>query len=582
VFVHGPVMSRLRPTSATEPPLSRLGLWVALGASMVVVLDFSIVNVALPALSTELGLPTTTAEWVVTAYALTFGGLLILGGRAADYFGHRRVLITGLGVFALASAAGGLAPDFALLVAARALQGAAAALIAPAALSTLTTTYPEGPARNRVLGYFGVTASLGFVVGLVAGGVLVDTVGWRGVFFVNVPVCVAMAIAAHTSIPTHGHAATGPRLDLAGAALAGLGMAALVYSPTLAAHDGWLSVEFVVCLLLGAALIYAFVRIERRTAHPLVPLSIFRHRSLVVGDVLTGLVGAWVASEVLVLSLYGQQVLGYSPLITGLIAVPQGIGGILRGIAGPRLLDRVGLKHFLVGNCLLAAASLALLLRTPATTHYPLLGVALLAVGFGSTNIIFGSAVAGSAGVANDEQGLASALLNATRQVGAAVGVAAMLSIVATDMTGQTNKAGMASGYRMALLVSGGLAVLGALVSLRLPAKGSVEADHQGPPTSRRRRARRRSVAAARRSGQVGGGHREPRRPDVRRQGLVSTSVNPSRSSTVTVSAEWPLRLSGDGTFSWKWMHTPACAFVPNVSPSSFIEPRAPAAVHQR
>jgi EmrB/QacA subfamily drug resistance transporter len=452
---------------------------------MVVVLDFSIVNVALPQLSTQLGLATTTAEWVVTAYALTFGGLLILGGRAADYFGHRRVLIIGLVVFAFASAAGGLALDFALLVAARALQGAAAALVAPAALSTLTTTYPEGPGRNRVLGYFGVTASVGFVVGLVAGGVLVDTVGWRGVFFVNVPVCVVMAIAARTSVPTGGRAATRPRLDLAGAALGGLGMAVLVYAPTLAADDGWLSVEFAACLLFSAALIYAFVRVERHTAHPLVPLSIFRHRSLVVGDVLIGLVGAWVASEVLVLSLYGQQVLGYSPLIVGLIAVPQGIGGVLRGVAGPRLLDRVGLKGFLVGNCLLAAVSLALVLRTSETARYPLLGLALLGVGFGSTNVIFGSSVAGSAGVANDEQGLASALLNATRQIGAAVGVAAMLSLVATDVIGQTGNAGLAGGYRLALLVSAGLAVVGALVCLGLPSQAHATAGRPLTSTGR-------------------------------------------------------------------------------------------------
>jgi EmrB/QacA subfamily drug resistance transporter len=468
-------MARLRSVTVTDSPLSRLGLWVVLGASMVVVLDFSIVNVALPALSTEMRLNATTAEWVVTAYALTFGGLLILGGRAADYFGHRRVLISGLALFAFASAAGGLAPDFALLVASRALQGAGAALVAPAALSTLTTTYPEGPARNRVLGYFGVTASVGFVVGLVAGGVLVDTVGWRGVFFVNVPVCIVMAIAARTSVPARTRAVSRPRSDVSGALLAAGGMAALVYAPTLGTDDGWRSVEFLVCLLLGVALLYAFVRVERRSAHPLVPLSIFRHRSVVVGDALIGLVGAWVAGEVLVLSLYSQQVLGYSPLVTGLIAVPQGIGGLLRGVIGPRLLDRVGLKRFLVGNCLLAAVGLALVLRTPTTTQYPLLGLALLGVGFGSTNIIFGTAVAGSAGVANDEQGLASALLNATRQVGAAIGVAAMLSIVATDATGQTGNAGLAGGYRLALLVSAGLAVLGALVSLALPAPATAE-----------------------------------------------------------------------------------------------------------
>ncbi|HEY3723756.1 MAG TPA: MFS transporter [Acidimicrobiia bacterium] len=488
-------MPRERPLAVGQAQLSRVGLWVVLGASLVVVLDFSIVNVALPVLSTELALPTTTAEWVVTAYALTFGGLLILGGRAADYFGARRVLITGLVLFALASAAGGFAPDFPILVATRSLQGAAAALVAPAALSTLTSTYPEGPARNRVLGYFGVTASVGFVVGLVAGGVLVDTVGWRGVFFVNVPICALMAIAARTSVPASTRVAVRPQFDVLGALLAASGMAALVYAPTLGADNGWSSVEFLVCLLLAAVLIYAFVSVERRSKHPLVPLSIFRDRSVVIGDALVGLFGAVVAGEVLVLSLYGQQVLGYSPLITGLIAVPQGIGGVLRGITGPRLLNRLGLKWFLVGNCLLAAVSLALVLRTAALTQYPLLGVALFGVGFGSTNIIFGSAVAGSAGVPNDEQGLASALFNATRQVGAAIGVAVMLSIVATDMTGTTGNAGLAGGYRLALAVSAVLAVLGAVVSLGLPRAAVAEspgptptADQTPPARSRTRR----------------------------------------------------------------------------------------------
>ena len=184
------------------------------------------------------------------------------------------------------------------------------------------------------------------------------------------------------------------------------------------------------------------------------------------------------------LSLYGQQVLGYSPLITGLIAVPQGIGGVLRGVAGPRLLERVGLKLFLVGNCLLAAVGLALVLRTPSLTHYPLLGVALLGVGFGSTNVVFGASVAGSAGVVNEEQGLASALLNATRQIGAAVGVAAMLSIVATDIVGRSGNAALAGGYRLALLVSAGLAVLGALVSLGLPGVAGAAA-HRRPEIPR-------------------------------------------------------------------------------------------------
>ena len=189
------------PRSAGSPPLGRLGLLVTLGAALVVVLDFSIVNVALPSLSAEMGVSTMTAEWVVTAYALTFGGLLVSVDGRATCSASRRLLVAGLVVFAIASAAGGVAVDFPLLVAARAVQGMAAALVAPAALSILTTSFPEGRARERVLGYYGMTASIGFVVGLVAGGVLVDTVGWRGVFFVNVPLCLALAALGPKALP---------------------------------------------------------------------------------------------------------------------------------------------------------------------------------------------------------------------------------------------------------------------------------------------------------------------------------------------------------------------------------------------
>ncbi len=458
-----------QPSSTGLPALGQLGLFVALGGSLVVVLDFSIVNVALPALSVAMGVTTTTAEWVITAYALTFGGLLVLGGRAADFFGRRRMLLAGLVLFALASATGGLAMNLPLLAASRAVQGAAAALIAPAALSILTTSYPEGPARNRVLGYFGMTASAGFVVGLVAGGVLVDTVGWRGVFFVNVPVCLALAVVGSRTLPA-GLTAGGPRhLDLPGAALVTAGTAVLVYAPTLGTNDGWTSSPFVGCLLVSAALFGAFVFVESRSRQPLVPLRIFRHRTLVIGNSLSGLLGAWVAGEVLVLSLYCQQVLGYSPLASGLIALPQGIGGLLRGVLGARLIDRVGLRTFLAGNCGLAAVSALALFRFPVTTHYPGLGVVLLAFGFASTNVVFGSTVAASTGVINDEQGLAGALVNATRQIGSAVGVAALLSIVAIDASAQTSTAQLADGYRLALACAASLAATATMLSLRIP-----------------------------------------------------------------------------------------------------------------
>ena len=252
-----------------------------------------------------------------------------------------------------------------------------------------------------------MTASIGFVVGLVAGGVLVDTVGWRGVFFVNVPLCLALAIVAPSALPGGTTTAGVRRLDLPGALLVTAGMATLVYTPTVGTRDGWASVEFAACVLASAALLAAFVQVERRGRQPILPLSILRHHTLVIGDTLMVLVGALMAGEVLVLTLYAQQVLGYSPLVSGLIAIPQGIGGLLRGLVAARLLDRAGLRWFLAANWALAALSILVLFRFPATSHYPLLGIVLLGVGFGSTNVIFGGTIAGSAGVSNDEQGSA-------------------------------------------------------------------------------------------------------------------------------------------------------------------------------
>jgi EmrB/QacA subfamily drug resistance transporter len=476
----GTVSDGQRPDGSTG--LGSVGLGVTLAASLVVVLDFSIVNVALPSLTAAMGVSTTTAEWVVTAYALTFGGLLVVGGRASDLFGRPRLLVAGLVLFALASTAGGVAVDFPLLVAARAVQGMAAALVAPAALSILTTSYAEGPARERVLGYFGMTASLGFVVGLVAGGVLVDTVGWRGVFFVNVPVCLVLAALGSKVLPAGIRAPKGHRLDLGGALLVTAGMAVLVYAPTVGSSDGWASAQFVRCVLLSAVLLVAFLGVERNSPQPILPLSLFRHHTLAVGDTLMVLLGAWVAGEVLVLSLYSQEVLGYSALVAGLVAIPQGVGGLLRGLVAARLLERVGLRWFVAGNWLLAAVSIALLFRFSMTSHYPLIGIVLLAAGFGSTNVVFGGTVAGSRGISNDEQGVAGALVNAARQMGAAIGVAVVLSVVALDAGASAAGANHAAGYRLALACWAGIAAVAAVVSLALP--GRRHPDPERPPTA--------------------------------------------------------------------------------------------------
>ncbi len=243
-----------------------------------------------------------------------------------------------------------------------------------------------------------------------------------------------------------------------------------MYAPTLGTNEGWTSLPFIGCLLLSALLFGAFVFVERRSRQPLVPMRIFRHRTLVIGNSLSGLMGAWVAGEVLVLSLYCQQVLGYSPLVSGLVVLPQGIGGVLRGVFGAKLVDRFGLRAFLAGNCVLAAVSVFALFRFPVTTHYPGLGIVLLVFGFASTNVVFGATVAASTGVTNDEQGLAGALVNATRQIGSAVGVAALLSIVATDASVDASTTQLGDAYRLALAGAAGVAAAATLLSLRIPA----------------------------------------------------------------------------------------------------------------
>jgi EmrB/QacA subfamily drug resistance transporter len=460
--------------------LGRLGLAIVLSAQLVIVLDFSIVNVALPDISRELHASSTSVQWVVTAYAITFGGLLVLGGRAADLFGRRRPFVWGLAAFAVASAMGGVATSLTLLVVARAVQGIAAAAVAPAALSILTTSFQNGADRTRVLGYYGSTASVGFVAGLVLGGMLVETVGWRGVFFVNVPICLLGAAFSSRILPSGAAASVRPRLDLIGAGLVIAGVSTLVYAPTAGVDDGWMSPPFFIALAVAGALLTAFVLRDRRNPQPLIPMSIFRSRTLAAGDGVTLLVGAWNAAEVLLLSLYCQQVLGYSPLQAGLVVVPQGIAGLLRGAVGSAVIARMGIKRLLTTSAALAAVGLALLLRFPATSRYPLLGVVLFLVGFGTTSTMFAATVAGTAGVTNDEQGLASALVNTARQVGSAIGVATLLAVAAAE-TGSHggSTTALANGYRLAMGVGAVLAVAASLLSLILVREDVCQEHHQ-------------------------------------------------------------------------------------------------------
>lgn len=313
----------------------------------------------------------------------------------------------------------------------------------------------------------GVTASVGFVLGLVLGGVLVETVDWRGVFFVNVPICLIGAAGSARHVPVGGRAATRAHLDAAGALLVTAGVAALVYAPTAGADNGWSSLPFLGALVVSALLLVTFVANERRSPQPLLPMSMLRSRTVVTGTSVTSLIGAWVAAQVLIMSLFAQQVLGYSPLVAGLLVIPQGIGGMLRGLAGPRIVARLGVKWFLALGSAVSAVGLMLLLRFPATSHYPLLGVVLLVVGFGTTSALFAATVAGTTGISDDRQGVAGALINAARQVGSAVGVATLLAVAAVETRANgTSPAALADGYRLTLLVTAALAGLATILSL--------------------------------------------------------------------------------------------------------------------
>jgi EmrB/QacA subfamily drug resistance transporter len=436
-----------------------LRLAVILVASFMVVLDFTIVNIALPSIEHDFGLRTSVVQWVVTGYAIAFGGLLILGGRAADLLGRRRTFVAGLVVFSLASLAGGLASDPLLLIAARVVQGAGAALVAPAALSLITTSFPPGPRRTRAIGLYGSMASVGFVSGQVLGGVLVEWTSWRAVFLVNVPVGLAAALLAPRviGVPAAPPAAAGSRrLDVRGAVLITAAVALAVFAISQGNVLGWTSP-----LVLGAAVVAAcaaacFVAAEARHPAPLVRPRLLLRPGLRTGAVLAFLLGVWNGGELLVLSLYLQQGLRFSPLATGLIIAPQGLTGFTMGVLGPRLAGRLGVHRVLVLAGAAATAGFAVLTRLPAAGYSPLLLVVVL-VGFGGAGTAFGSIVLASRELADGDQGLAGGVINTSRQVGAAVG-AALLPAIADAVRG-------VSGDRAAMLAATAAALAATAVS---------------------------------------------------------------------------------------------------------------------
>ncbi len=427
-----------RPVAApalTQQPRRPLQLALILVAAFMVVLDFSIVNVALPSIERELRMPPDAVQWVVTGYAISFGGLLILGGRAADLLGRRRMFIAGLIAFSLASLAGGLAQDPILLITARVLQGAGAAVVAPAALSLITTGFPEGAERTRAIGLYGAIASVGFVSGQVLGGVLVQFTSWRAVFLVNVPVGLIAAALAPAILGT-AKTTTGKshRLDVRGALLITSAVALVVFAVSQGVVLGWTSPLVIAAIVIAAAATAVFLKAETRHPEPLVRPTLLQRRGLRDATTLAFLMGLWNGGEMLVLSLYLQQVLHESPLFTGLIIAPQGVVGFMMGVFGPRLAGRMGVKRLLVLTAATTTVGFLALTHLPAAGYSPVLFVVTL-IGFGTAGTALGSTVLASRGMADSDQGLVGGMINTSRQIGAAVG-AALLPAVAEGVSG--------------------------------------------------------------------------------------------------------------------------------------------------
>jgi EmrB/QacA subfamily drug resistance transporter len=458
-------VSQPQGVQAAPQGFSRPALALILTAAFMVVLDFSIVNVALPSIQRELGFSASAVQWIVTGYAITFGGLLILGGRAADLFGRRRMFNAGLLIFTAASLAGGLAQDPVLLVASRVVQGAGAALVAPAALSLITTGFAQGPARNRALGMYGATASIGFVAGQVLGGVLVQFTSWRAVFLVNVPVGLLAVLVSPRLLGRSREQRTAHRLDGGGALLITLSVAALVFAISQVGVLGWTAPAVLAAAVLAIAAAAAFSAVERRHPDPLVRAELLRLPGLRKASTMNLLLGLWNAGEMIVLSLYLQQVLHDSPLVTGLVIAPQGVIGFSAGVTGARLARRIGIRRVLILTSGIATIGFLFLTRLPAGDGYSPILTAVMLVGFGTAGTAFGTMVTATGSVADNEQGVVGGVLNTSRQVGAAIG-AALLPAVAEAVNGAGRTTGVL-GDRAAMLAAAAAAAAATMVAWR-------------------------------------------------------------------------------------------------------------------
>jgi EmrB/QacA subfamily drug resistance transporter len=430
-------------------------------AQFMVVLDVAIVNVALPSIKPALGFSSAGLQWIVSAYAIVFGGTLLLGGRIADVLGRRRLFIGGLLLFALSSLLGGFAWSAASLVAFRGLQGLAGALLAPAALSLLMTSFGEGPERNRALGIYSAASGSGAAVGVLLGGILTSYLGWTWIFFVNVPVGVAAAALAPLVL-AESRADLGHRhFDVAGATTVTAGLMLLVYGLTRAPSDGWTAGSTVGALAAAALLIASFVAIERRSKWPLLPLRIFRLRLLSAANATMTALGAVLFSEFFLLTLYLQDVLAYSAVQTGLAFSAFASSVVLASNLARRVVARLGVQRTLAIGVGLSTVSLAYLTRLPLhgsyfTDVFPGFVLGGIGLGLSFVPITFASLQ----GIDRSDAGVASGLINTSRQIGGALGIAITTAVAASASGPAASVATIDHGFQNALYAMTGVLVV--------------------------------------------------------------------------------------------------------------------------
>jgi EmrB/QacA subfamily drug resistance transporter len=472
-----PVQREVRPADQRRVLRTRLGVLTLLLLGTVQFLDIvdsSIVNVALPSIQHSLHLSQQNLQWVVSGYLLTFGGFLLLGGRLGDLLGRRRMLVAGVIVFALASLAGGLADSQGLLIGARIVQGIGAALMAPAALSTLATTFREGADRNTGLGAWGAISGFAAAAGVFLGGVLSQGPGWRWVLFVNPPICLLVLAAAFWLLPGDSRQERAATFDTQGAVLVTSGMLLLVYALVRAPDVGWRTAQTILLLAGAGVLLAVFVVNELRSRDPLVPFSVLRVKGLAAADATQLLAFAGVFAMLFFVTLYMQEILHYSPITAGAGYLPITAGFGISGAISSQLVTRIGTRPVVVTGALVGAAGVYYLSRVPVHGSYVadvLPGMLVMALGMGG--VFVAVTTAANAGVPAEQAGLAAGLLNASQQLGSALGLA-ILSAISISRTNELLAAhtarldALAAGYHRGLLV-GSIFMLGAaVVALRI------------------------------------------------------------------------------------------------------------------